>query len=264
MNQSSKSFKKAEFKSHPHKKRWGQNFLKDKNILNKIVRTIYLTTKDSILEIGPGEGALSEKVLPKVKEMIAIEIDPLLISHLKSLSILDDLSLVCGDILDQRISDLPISKPVRVIGNIPYNITSPIIFWLLQQLECWTDAHIMMQKEVAERITASVGTKSYGRLTVVTAAYLNAKYCFSISPNVFSPKPKVKSAVIRFTQKKYPLVKNKNFKRFNNIVSAAFNQRRKMLSNSLSEFDISDDVKMKVDFSRRPETLDVKEFVSLV
>ena len=128
MNQSSKSFKKAEFKSHPHKKRWGQNFLKDKNILNKIVRTIYLTTKDSILEIGPGEGALSEKVLPKVKEMIAIEIDPLLISHLKSLSILDDLSLVCGDILDQRISDLPISKPVRVIGIIPYNITSPIIF----------------------------------------------------------------------------------------------------------------------------------------
>ena len=249
MNQSSKSFKKAEFKSHPHKKRWGQNFLKDKNILNKIVRTIYLTTKDSILEIGPGEGALSEKVLPKVKEMIAIEIDPLLISHLKSLSILDDLSLVCGDILDQRISDLPISKPVRVIGNIPYNITSPIIFWLLQQLECWTDAHIMMQKEVAERITASVGTKSYGRLTVVTAAYLNAKYCFSISPNVFSPKPKVK---------------NKNFKRFNSIVSAAFNQRRKMLSNSLSEFDISDDIKMKVDFSRRPETLDVKEFVSLV
>ncbi len=178
MNQFSKPLKKNKFKNHPHRKRWGQNFLKDKNILNKIVRTIYLTTKDSILEIGPGKGALSEKVLPRVKEMIAIEIDPLLINHLKSSSILDNLSVVCGDILDQKICDLPISNPVRVIGNIPYNITSPIIFWLIEQLEFWSDAHIMMQKEVADRLTASVGTKSYGRLTVVTGAYLNAKYCF--------------------------------------------------------------------------------------
>ena len=144
----------------PFRKKWGQNFLTDKNLLGKIVRAVLPQPGDSILEIGPGEGALSEKILPEVKEMVVIEIDPMLIDHLMNRSDLDDLKIIQGDILLQNIADLPISNPVRVIGNIPYNITSPIIFWLIDQLDYWTDSFIMMQKEVAERLTATVGTLS--------------------------------------------------------------------------------------------------------
>ena len=99
--------------------------------------------------------------------------------------------MVHGDVLLQNIEDLPIHNPVRVIGNIPYNITSPIIFWLIEQLDYWNDAFIMMQKEVADRISANVNTKAYGRLTVVAGAYLDFDYCFTIKPDVFIPKPKV-------------------------------------------------------------------------
>ena len=181
---------------HPFRKKWGQNFLTDKNLLRKIVRTILPQRGDSILEIGPGEGVLTEKILPEVKEMVAIEIDPMLVDYLMKRSDLERLKIIQGDILLQNIVELPISNPVRIIGNIPYNITSPIIFWLINQLDYWTDAFIMMQKEMAERLTATVGTKGYGRLTVLAGAYLETSYCFTISPEVFIPRPKVKSAII--------------------------------------------------------------------
>ena len=122
----------------------------------------------------------------------------------------------------------------------------------------------MVQKEVANRLVAEAGTKEYGRLTVVVGAYLDVEYCFTIPPTVFIPRPKVDSAFIRFSKKKNALIDDHKYIRFNKIVRAAFNQRRKMLKNSLSSWDISDKVKEKIDFSRRPETLSIKEFASLV
>jgi Dimethyladenosine transferase (rRNA methylation) len=116
--------------------------------------------------------------------MVAIEIDPMLIEHLKNRESLKGLNIVHGDVLLQDIESLPVKNLVRVIGNIPYNITSPIIFWLIEQLHFWDDAFIMMQKEVAERLSAVAGTKAYGRFTVVTGAYLNMEYCFTIPPDV--------------------------------------------------------------------------------
>jgi len=249
---------------HPFRKKWGQNFLTDKNLLGKIVRTVLPQPGDSILEIGPGEGALSEKILPEVKEMVVIEIDPMLIDHLMNRSDFDGLKIIQGDILLQNITDLPISNPVRVIGNIPYNITSPIIFWLIDQLDYWTDAFIMMQKEVAERLTAAVGTKAYGRLTVLVGAHLEANYCFTIPPDVFIPRPKVKSSIVRFIKKDQPLVADDQYIKFSKIVTAAFNQRRKMLNNSLKSWKIPEEVREKIDFTRRPETLSIKEFAALV
>ena len=249
---------------HPFRKRWGQNFLADRNLLDKIVRTIDPKKSDSILEIGPGEGALTELIYPIVKEMVAIEIDPMLIEHLKNQESLKGLNIVHGDVLLQDIENLPVKNLVRVIGNIPYNITSPIIFWLIEQLHFWDDAFIMMQKEVAERLSAVVGTKAYGRFTVVTGAYLNMEYCFTIPPDVFIPKPKVDSAIIRFTKKENPLISDEKYMRFNKLVSAAFSQRRKMLRNTLKGWDIHPDLQEQINFNRRPETLTIEEFVTLV
>tara|TARA_Y100000031_G_scaffold42825_1_gene49223 strand:- start:953 stop:1720 length:768 start_codon:yes stop_codon:yes gene_type:complete len=249
---------------HPFRKKWGQNFLADRNLLDKIVRTINPKKSDSILEIGPGEGALTELIYPIVKEMVAIEIDPMLIEHLKNRESLKGLNIVHGDVLLQDIENLPVKNLVRVIGNIPYNITSPIIFWLIEQLHFWDDAFIMMQKEVAERLSAVVGTKAYGRFTVVTGAYLNMEYCFTIPPDVFIPKPKVDSAIIRFTKKENPLISDEKYMRFNKLVSAAFSQRRKMLRNTLKGWDIHPDLQEQINFSRRPETLTIEEFVTLV
>ena len=236
----------------------------DPNIVKKIYQTIDPKITDNIIEIGPGEGALTQIILPKVNDMISIEIDPLLIDKLSNSVMLKNLKIVHEDILKTNIYDLEIDNPARVIGNIPYNITSQIIFWLIEQLDYWSDAFIMVQKEVAHRLVAEAGTKEYGRLTVVVGAYLDVEYCFTIPPTVFIPRPKVDSAFIRFSKKKNALIDDHKYIRFNKLVRAAFNQRRKMLKNSLSSWDISDKVKEEIDFSRRPETLSIKEFASLV
>ena len=250
--------------THSFRKKWGQNFLIDPNIVKKIYRTIGPIDSDNILEIGPGEGVLTKIILPEVNKMVSIEIDPVLVNKLNNSNRLKKLKVVNKDILKTNIYDLDIDNPVRVIGNIPYNITSQIIFWLIEQLDYWSDAFIMVQKEVAHRLIAKVGTKEYSRLTVVVGAYLDVDYCFTIPPTVFIPKPKVDSAFIRFTKKRNALIEDHKYIRFNKLVRAAFNQRRKMLRNSLGSWDISDQVKEKINFSRRPETLTVQEFASLV
>ena len=250
--------------THSFRKKWGQNFLIDPNIVKKIYRTIGPMDSDNILEIGPGEGVLTKIILPEVNKMVSIEIDPVLVNKLNNSNQLKKLKVVNKDILKTNIYDLNIDNPVRVIGNIPYNITSQIIFWLIEQLDYWSDAFIMVQKEVAHRLIAKVGTKEYSRLTVVVGAYLDVDYCFTIPPTVFIPKPKVDSAFIRFTKKRNALIEDHKYIRFNKLVRAAFNQRRKMLRNSLGNWDISDQVKEKINFSRRPETLTVQEFASMV
>ena len=250
--------------THSFRKKWGQNFLIDPNIVKKIYRTIDPKYSDNILEIGPGEGVLTKIILPEVNKMVSIEIDPVLVNTLNNSIVLRKLKVVNKDILKTNIYDLDIDNPVRVIGNIPYNITSKIIFWLIEQLDYWSDAFIMVQKEVAHRLIEKVGTKEYSRLTVVVSAYLDVDYCFTIPPTVFIPKPKVDSAFIRFTKKRNALIEDHKYIRFNKLVRAAFNQRRKMLRNSLGSWDISDQVKEKINFSRRPETLTVQEFASMV
>ena len=250
--------------SHPFRKKWGQNFLTDSNLLDRIVRTVEPQENDNFLEIGPGDGSLTELIFPKVKKMVVVEIDPLLIKHLSIRSDLDGLHIIHGDILLQDIEDFPIEEPVRIVGNIPYNITSSIIFWLIEQLDFWDDAFIMMQKEVAQRLTANIGTKEYSRISVVVGAYLDMEMCFKIPPDVFIPKPKVESAIIRFTKKSSPIVADNQYVKFNKIVKMAFSKRRKMLRNSLNDFDIPVSIQEEIDFTRRPETLSIEEFAKLL
>ena len=248
---------------HTFRKKWGQNFLADTNLLRKIVRTINPTADDTILEIGPGEGALTEHVLPLVKYMAAIEIDPKLIKYLNGRDDLQDCHFIHKDVLWQKLDNLPVPTPIKIIGNIPYNITSPILFWLIEQRAHWTAAFLMVQKEMAERLTGEVGTKSYGRLTVMIGAFLNVKTCFTIPPDVFIPKPKVKSAIIKLVKRHDPLIEDKYFERFEKIVAAAFSRRRKMLRNTLSDFGLPEEIQKKIDFTRRPETLSISEFSEL-
>ena len=244
--------------------KWGQNFVVDKNLIKRIVDIISPSENDNFLEIGPGDGSLTRQIYPQVNEMVVVEIDPLLIKKLQIAKNLKGLHIIHKDILLQDICDLPISNPLRVVGNIPYNITSPIIFWLIEQLDFWNDAFIMMQKEVAERLISKPGSKNYSRLTVMAGMYVDVKLCFKITPEVFYPKPKVHSAIVRFTKKRIPLISDNNYLKLNKIVRKAFSMRRKMLKNSLHEFNIPENIKNEIDFSRRPETLSLNEFSRLV
>ena len=239
------------------KKKWGQNFLVDNNLLD----TIDITTEENVLEIGPGQGALSEKLVDVAKSLSMVEIDPDLIKILEVHEKLSGLKIINQDILKVDLDSLEIDSPV-VIGNIPYNITSPIIFWLIDHLDSWDRAYLMVQKEVAQRLTGKIGTKDYSRVTVMTRLFFDIKICFSISPNVFIPRPKVQSAFISI-EKRSDFNKNDvNIKKFSQVVRMAFNQRRKMLRNSLSTLNIDLDV-CKVDFKRRPEQLTVSEFIDI-
>ena len=249
---------------HFAKKKWGQNFLIDPNLLRKIVSTINPTKNDNILEIGPGEGALTDLILPLVNTMAVIEIDPVLVEHLRDMESMKDVHVIHGDVLWQELNELPIEAPVKVVGNIPYNITSPILFWLIEQRDYWKEAYLMVQKEVGERLAANVGTKAYGRLTVMTGAFLDIEKCFNIPPEVFVPRPNVNSAFMKIINKETSIITDEQFDKFEILVKAAFSKRRKMLHNSLSGFEISQEIKDKIDFTRRPETLTIAEFAELV
>ena len=243
------------------KKKWGQNFLVDNNLLDKIIKTIDITTEENVLEIGPGQGALSEKLVDVAKSLSMVEIDPDLIKILEVHEKLSGLKIINQDILKVDLDSLEIDSPV-VVGNIPYNITSPIIFWLIDHLDSWDRAYLMVQKEVAQRLTGKIGTKDYSRVTVMTRLFFDIKICFSISPNVFLPRPKVESAFISI-EKRLDFNKNDvNIKQFSQVVRMAFNQRRKMLRNSLSTLNIDLDA-CKIDFTRRPEQLTVSEFIDI-
>ena len=243
------------------KKKWGQNFLVDNNLLEKIIKTINIKDTENVLEIGPGQGALSEKLVDVAKSLSMVEIDPDLIERLKVHEKLSGLTIINQDILKVDLESLSIDSPV-VVGNIPYNITSPIIFWLIDHFDHWDRAYLMVQKEVAQRLTASIGTKDYSRVTVMTSLFFDIEICFSISPNVFLPKPKVQSAFISITKRSDFDQKNVNVKKFSQVVRMAFNQRRKMLRNSLSTLTIDSD-KCNIDFTRRPEQLTVDEFIDI-
>jgi len=243
------------------KKKWGQNFLVDNNLLEKIINNVKIDSNENVLEIGPGQGALSEKLVGICNELHMVEIDRDLIAILKQHNKLSQAEIINQDILKVDLPALDIENPV-VVGNIPYNITSPIVFWLIKHLASWNRAYLMVQKELAQRLTAKIGTKDYSRLTVMTSLYFDIKICFLISPNVFLPKPKVQSAFIEIIKKEDSSHHDINLKSFDQVVRMAFNQRRKMLRNSLSSLNI--DIKnCGIDFTERPEQLSVEDFIQI-
>ncbi len=245
------------------KKRFGQNFLQDENILNKIVKEINPQSADLIIEIGPGYGALTKKIISTTENLIAIEIDNQLAKDLKEK--FPHLRIVNEDFLKTDLSKFDSGdKKLRVVGNIPYNITSPILFKLIKNNKLVKDAVFMVQLEVAKRMVANRGTKDYGILAVVLKYFAETKLCFKISPNVFYPKPKVFSALVHIHFKEIEKPEEEQ-KLFIQIVKAAFGNRRKTLKNSFSnsifhEIDFSNS---GIDLSLRAENLNVADFVTL-
>ena len=211
---------------HQFRKKWGQNFLRDPNIIRKIINCVDPDENDYILEIGPGDGALTDQLHEKIRHIHAVEIDPLLIKYLKQKQY-SNVSLYGADILKWDLEILPDS--IKIIGNLPYYISSPILFRLLI-IPGWQKMVLMFQKELAERIVSEPGKKSYGRISVMCQVYCNVNIEFFVSRNVFQPKPDVDSAVLIFT----PIADDlPEIAPFSDFIKQAFSQRRKKLKNNL-------------------------------
>ena len=244
-------------------KKFGQNYLFDKNILDKIIDEIAPLENDNIIEIGPGTGSLTERLITKVNNLTAIEIDSRVIENLRTR--FPTLNVVHKDFLKIDLNDFASdNSKLRIVGNIPYNLTSPIIFSMIQNIGILKDSVLMVQLEVAKRMTAKKGTKDYGILSVLLDYFATVKLCFKVSPNVFYPKPKVYSSVIHiYFDKKMDIEIDDNI--FIKLVKASFGNRRKTIKNSLSNsiFGNIDFSKTEIDLSLRAEQLETEDFISL-
>ena len=216
------------------KKRFGQHFLHDQTVLDRIVRTVNPKTDDALVEIGPGRGALTRLLLPKVARLRVVEIDRDVIGPLRAAcGQSEKLEIVMGDALEVDFAQfVEQGQPLRLVGNLPYNISTPLLFHLLGVAGLVKDMHFMLQKEVVDRLCAEPGSSDYGRLTVSMAARAEAVSLFDVGPEAFHPPPKVDSAVVRLTPRPapFPLADLGAYER---LVAAAFNQRRKTLANGL-------------------------------
>jgi len=241
------------------KKHLGQHFLKDENIARKIVESLSFEGYGKILEVGPGTGVLTKYLLEKKPELLLAEIDQESIDYLKQNYIQLNESSFVGDFLKLDIDAL-FSEPLAVIGNFPYNISSQILFKIVDHFEKIPEMSGMFQKEVAERTAAVPRNKDYGILSVLIQAYYDVEYLFTVSENVFNPPPKVKSGVIRLTRNvKEGLAGNEEL--FKKIVKAGFNQRRKKLSNALKVLNIPEKLKTHPFLDKRAEELSVSDFI---
>jgi 16S rRNA (adenine1518-N6/adenine1519-N6)-dimethyltransferase len=250
------------------KKKWGQNFLTDKNIARKIVRAAEINPESLVIEIGPGRGALTDLLLDSGASYLGVEIDPQLAEELRSrFATNPDFALIQQDFLEADLSGISKRYPRKnplVIGNIPYNITSPIVFKLFDDADILHSAILMVQKEVAERLKASPGTKEYGLLAINARLFADVKYLFTVPAKLFFPKPKVDSALIKFIFKKEVQRQFADFQLFRTISRHCFQHRRKMLRKSLSVLFSSRILsKLSFNLTRRPESLSVQEWVTL-
>ena len=243
--------------AHKPRKRFGQNFLVDHQVINQIISTIAPKKDDNIIEIGPGKGALTFPLAEYLEHLSVIEIDRDLITILEAQNN-QKISIYNSDALAFDFNQF--SEKLRIVGNLPYNISSPLLFHLLSYKDNIIDMTFMLQKEVVERIVASPGSKSYGRLSVVMQAFFDAELMFVVPKDSFDPQPKIESAILYLKTKSAPLVKN--LKPLENIVKLAFSQRRKTLKNCLkSELNQS---QTKIDLSQRAEMLTLENFVTLM
>lgn len=248
------------------RKRFGQHFLCDQMVVRRIVSAIAPRPKDHLVEIGPGQGAMSLPVLKEAHELTVVELDRDLIPELEArCQRAGKLKVYSADALEFDFASLKQDdRPLRIFGNLPYNISTPLIFHLLSFSNIVSDMVFMLQKEVAERLAAKPGEDHYGRLSVMTQYHCDVELLFDVPPSAFFPPPKVQSSIVRMLPyQEYPVVAN-DYEKFAEVVKLSFGQRRKTLRNSLKNV-ISDDkwTHISVDSKKRPEELSVKEFVEI-
>ncbi|WP_435624406.1 16S rRNA (adenine(1518)-N(6)/adenine(1519)-N(6))-dimethyltransferase RsmA [Flagellimonas sp.] len=253
------------------KKHLGQHFLKDEAIAKQIANTLSLQGYTNVIEIGPGMGVLTKYLLLRDMDLVAMDLDSESIVYLNHSFPLEHpnvlakngrLNVIEADFLKFDLKQLYGDEQFAITGNFPYNISSQIVFKVLEMRNQIPEFSGMFQKEVAQRICETPGSKTYGILSVLVQAFYEAEYLFTVHPQVFDPPPKVQSGVLRLTRKsefKLPCDEHLFFK----VVKMAFNQRRKTLRNSLKTFNLSDNLKEDAIFGQRPEQLDVADFVTL-
>jgi 16S rRNA (adenine1518-N6/adenine1519-N6)-dimethyltransferase len=255
------------------RKGWGQHFLVDRNILNKVIRTAEINEKDVVLEVGPGLGEMTIGLAKKAKKVITVEIDPKFVEILKKKFVdYSNVEVVNSDILKVDFKQFlkKEGRPIKVVANLPYQISTPLLFRFVESRELFSTLTLMLQREVAERMIAPPGGKDYGPLSIFVQVIANFSIPFFVKPTAFYPPPKVESAVIHMAWKEKPMVEIKDEEWFKKIVKGCFSYRRKTLSNALKHSDLSlpHDIEPRIktigiDPQRRPETLSIQEFANL-
>ena len=251
---------------HRAKKNLGQNFLEDRMVLREIIDSIKPNKKDSFLEIGPGKGSLTELITGCVETLDAIELDRDLILGLRLLAQKEgNLTIHKGDILDFDIEqNLKPKKKLRVIGNLPYNISSSIMLWSFLNQHKFVDLHYMFQKEFGQRLSSDTGTKSYGRLSVLTQYMAKVSKLFIVNPESFKPAPAVESIFIKLVPIPGRDLNSPIAKKLQEITRIAFSKRRKMLSKSYKDILGKEDFEyLNIEPSQRPEDLTVEDFLKI-
>lgn len=250
---------------HRPRKRFGQNFLIDQQVIGQIVAAINPTHEDNLIEIGPGMAAITEHLVKLCPSMTLVELDRDLIEFLRQkLADYPDITIINSDALKTDFGAFYQGEKMRLVGNLPYNISTPLLFHLLETRENIRDMHFMLQREVVDRLSAAPGQKSYGRLSVMIQYHCRVMPLIPVPPTSFNPPPKVQSAVVRLTPYSELPYKADNLKLLSQIVSLCFQQRRKTLKNCLNNFmNYVSPGSTSIDLSKRPEQLSVKEFVDL-
>ena len=248
------------------RKRLGQHFLHDPAVIDRLVETIAPAPEDNMVEIGSGRGALTLPLLQIVEVLHVIELDERMADHL--LEVVPDprrLNMHRADALEVDFTTLACAPgALRIVGNLPYNISTPLLFHLLRHRAAIKDMHLMLQKEVAARVTASPGGKEYGRLTVMLAPWVDAETCFDIGPGAFAPPPKVRSTVVRLTPLAGPRFRLEHEARFSALVARVFSMRRKTLARSLNGWLTREQIAAAgIEPSERPERLRPEDFSKL-
>jgi len=260
--------------SNPHRarKRFGQNFLTDRHIIDRIVDAVAPGEHEKLVEIGPGKGALTQVLLSRCQHLISIELDRDLVSLLEQRRDAwtgpgSTFEIISADALkfDFRELALQAGEPLRIVGNLPYNISSPLLFRLLDVAPHIADMHFMLQREVVDRLTAGPGSKRYGRLGVMVQWQCRTQALFNVPPTAFSPQPKVESAIVRLVPHQLDARQKQRQQQLLPVmletVSAAFSQRRKTLRNSLSNVLSSDQlVSIGVDPGARAEVISIEDY----
>ena len=242
--------------SHKARKRFGQNFLIDRQVIERIVSTISPKKEDDIVEIGPGKGAITFPLLEQLNKLNVVEIDRDLIALLQS-SQNTKLIIHEADALSFDYSQ--VSNNLRVVGNLPYNISSPLLFHLISQKDNIIDMTFMLQKEVVDRIVAKNNCKNFGRLSVVMQSFFDVELIFTVPRESFMPQPKIESAIVYLKTRQKPLIDD--IKLLEKVVKICFSQRRKTLKNCLKSY--LDQKQTEIDLSQRAEMLSVKNFITL-
>lgn len=250
---------------HRHKKQLGQHFLHERGVIDRILLAVDAQPDDRIVEIGPGAGALTFPLLRRHGALTVIEFDRDLIEPLREAGAAHgDLTIVHADVLTVDLTQLAGGETIRLVGNLPYNLSSPILFHCLDHAAVIRDMHFMLQKEVVDRMAAPPGNKVYGRLSVMLQAYCEVSYLFKVPPGAFTPPPKVDSAVVRMVPRAPERIGIVDRELFARVVRDAFGQRRKTLRNALSQLCTGEDIAAAgLRPEARAEQLEVAEFVAL-